>query len=81
MKLFILCCYLYLVIRSTKCTLKFLLQVYSLGVIIYRVANFNNCEEAAEELKSVSFIETFKYEISNMYMAIRKKFLGCHPTC
>ncbi|XP_052072649.1 dolichol-phosphate mannosyltransferase subunit 3-like [Mytilus californianus] len=29
-----------------------LFAIYSLGVIIYRVAIFNNCEEASEELKT-----------------------------
>ena len=31
----------------------YILQIYSVVVILYRVATFNDCNEAADELKKV----------------------------
>ena len=40
-------------IASKKIILYF--QVYSVVVILYRVATFNDCNEAADELKKVRY--------------------------
>ena len=49
-----------------------ILQCYSLAVIGYGVATFNNCEKAAAELKLVTmFSYSFLFFPSNPHIAVQ----------
>ena len=67
-----MCCHLFIVVQS-----------YSLAVIGYRVATFNDCAAAAEELKHVSlfhFIMTLLFN-STISGAPREAPISCYSHC